>query len=178
MHGPRVSQEAINIALTGTRGNEEVVAVEPDVYLACHDAHALIVLTEWDVFTRLDYTRIYNTMQRPAFVFDGRNVLDHNLLRSIGFTVFGIGKPPPRQDGPTAAESARTQAAEAASRARVKVGAARLEDVVLDGMGSNQGTSSNGSSPMSARRGDATLATAPDNSPRGLVREETLGSMA
>lgn len=118
-------------------------------------------------------------MQRPAFVFDGRNVLDHNLLRSIGFTVFGIGKPQPRQDAPTAAESELTQAAEAASRVRVRVGAARLEDVVLDGMGSNRGTSSNSSSPMSARRGDASAA-APDVSaaPRGMVREETLGSMA
>ncbi|KAL3921036.1 MAG: hypothetical protein SGPRY_005040 [Prymnesium sp.] len=56
-------------------------------------AHALIVLTDWDEFARLDYYRIYEKMQKPAFVFDGRNILDHEQLREIGFLVYAIGKP-------------------------------------------------------------------------------------
>ena len=95
VHDPRVSSEAINMAFTGDDGSEKCVAIEPDPYLACAGAHAVIILTEWDSFARLDFERVYEGMQRPAFVFDGRNLLDHEQLREIGFNVYGIGKPPP-----------------------------------------------------------------------------------
>ena len=52
---------------------------------ACDDAHAIAVLTEWDEFKTLDYTRIYAKMMKPAFIFDGRNILDHAKLREIGW---------------------------------------------------------------------------------------------
>jgi UDPglucose 6-dehydrogenase len=55
-------------------------------------AHALAVVTEWDEFKTLDYANIYQGMQKPAFVFDGRNILDLAALRTIGFRVSGIGK--------------------------------------------------------------------------------------
>ena len=60
---------------------------------ACDDAHALAVLTEWDEFKTLDFERIYAKMMKPAFVFDGRNILDHARLREIGFIVYALGKP-------------------------------------------------------------------------------------
>lgn len=60
---------------------------------ACQDTHALAVLTEWDEFKKLDYEKIYASMTKPAFVFDGRNILDHAKLRSIGFVVYALGKP-------------------------------------------------------------------------------------
>jgi len=60
---------------------------------ACRGAHALCVMTEWDEFKGLDFEKIYASMVKPAFVFDGRNVLDHARLREIGFIVYGIGKP-------------------------------------------------------------------------------------
>jgi UDPglucose 6-dehydrogenase len=50
-------------------------------------------MTEWRVFAALDYERIYRSMAKPAFVFDGRNILDHQRLFEIGFNVFPIGKP-------------------------------------------------------------------------------------
>ena len=49
-------------------------------------------MTEWDMFKDLDYQRIYDQMQKPAFVFDGRNILDHEKLRKIGFQVYAIGQ--------------------------------------------------------------------------------------
>uniref|UniRef100_A0A5S6Q6L7 UDP-glucose 6-dehydrogenase n=1 Tax=Trichuris muris TaxID=70415 RepID=A0A5S6Q6L7_TRIMR len=67
------------------------VAVHMDAYSACEGAHALVVLTEWDEFKMLDYKRIYDLMMKPAFVFDGRILLDHAKLQSIGFTVHSIG---------------------------------------------------------------------------------------
>ena len=60
---------------------------------ACKDSHALAVLTEWDEFKRLNFQKIYDSMMKPAFVFDGRNILDHAQLRSIGFIVYALGKP-------------------------------------------------------------------------------------
>ena len=51
------------------------------------------MLTEWDEFKTLDFERIYAKMMKPAFVFDGRNILDHARLREIGFIVYALGKP-------------------------------------------------------------------------------------
>ena len=59
---------------------------------ACTKAHALAVITEWDVFQTQDFETIYTQMEKPAFVFDGRKILDYNQLQSIGFTVYEIGK--------------------------------------------------------------------------------------
>ena len=59
---------------------------------ACTKAHALAVITEWDVFQTQDFETIYTQMEKPAFVFDGRKILNHNQLQSIGFTAYEIGK--------------------------------------------------------------------------------------
>lgn len=56
-------------------------------------AHAVAILTEWDEFKTLDWKALLGKMQRPAFVFDGRNILDHEALRELGFIVYGLGKP-------------------------------------------------------------------------------------
>jgi UDPglucose 6-dehydrogenase len=68
------------------------VTVAKDSYHAAQAAHAIAVLTEWDEFKQLDYQQIYQAMQQPAFVFDGRNILDRRLLSQIGFEVHAIGK--------------------------------------------------------------------------------------
>lgn len=72
----------------------EGVSFEPDPYKAANGAHAIALLTEWDVYKDLDYERIFEAMARPAFIFDGRNILDHKQLFNIGFNVFAIGKKP------------------------------------------------------------------------------------
>ncbi|XP_043919504.1 UDP-glucose 6-dehydrogenase [Protopterus annectens] len=71
-----------------------LVTVCSDPYEACNRAHALVICTEWDMFKDLDYERIYKTMLKPAFIFDGRRVLDnlHTKLQNIGFQVETIGK--------------------------------------------------------------------------------------
>jgi UDPglucose 6-dehydrogenase len=77
------------IDLDGVAG----ITYEPDPYRAAAGCDALAVMTEWKLYTELDYDRIYNTMAKPAFIFDGRNILDHKGLHKIGFNVFPIGKP-------------------------------------------------------------------------------------
>ena len=63
-----------------------------DSYEATKDAHAILILTEWDEFKALDFKRIYDEMKLPAFLFDGRNLLDLEQLREIGFEATGIGQ--------------------------------------------------------------------------------------
>jgi len=72
---------------------DSLVSLEHDPYLAAADAHGIAVMTEWDCFKELDYARMYRSMKKPAFVFDGRNILDHQRLQEIGFGVYAIGKP-------------------------------------------------------------------------------------
>jgi UDPglucose 6-dehydrogenase len=71
--------------------NKKGVQVVSDPYDVCKNAHAIAVLTEWDEFKTYDWQKIYDTMLKPAFVFDGRNILDRNKLEKIGFIYQGIG---------------------------------------------------------------------------------------
>lgn len=66
--------------------------VHDNPYSALRNAHAIAVLTEWDEFVTYDWRTIYSDMFKPAFVFDGRNILNVNLLLEIGFEYKGIGK--------------------------------------------------------------------------------------
>ena len=68
------------------------VAFEPDPYQAAAGAHAVALLTEWKEYRTLDYRRIFGGMVQPAFLFDGRNHLDHQKLYDLGFNVYSIGK--------------------------------------------------------------------------------------
>ena len=70
------------------------VTFESDPYAASKNAHAIAILTEWKQYAQLDYERIYHAMAKPAFLFDGRNLLDPKKLYEIGFNVYPIGKPP------------------------------------------------------------------------------------
>ena len=71
--------------------NVNYLQTETDPHKALEGAHAIAVLTEWDEFKTYDWQRVYDNMQKPAFVFDGRNVLDRNHLEAIGFIYKGIG---------------------------------------------------------------------------------------
>lgn len=71
--------------------NRQQVTVAENPYEACKDAHAIAVLTEWDEFRDYDWKKIYDNMMKPAFVFDGRNILDAKKLAEIGFVYKGIG---------------------------------------------------------------------------------------
>lgn len=72
---------------------EENVVVEKDPYEAVKNSHAILILTEWEEFKKYDFKKIYNLMQKPAYIFDGRSILDKKKLTEIGFKCFTIGKP-------------------------------------------------------------------------------------
>jgi len=85
--------QALDNARRDLAGLAGAVEFEPDPYRAAADAQALAVVTEWEAFKKLDYEKIFASMRKPAFVFDGRNILDHRKLFEIGFNVFPLGKP-------------------------------------------------------------------------------------
>jgi len=65
-----------------------------DPYEAAKGCHAIAILTEWPLYGKLDYARLYSRAEKPAFIFDGRNILDRQRCFELGFNVFSIGKPP------------------------------------------------------------------------------------
>jgi len=71
--------------------NNSSLAISDSAYEACKGAHAIAILTEWDEFTTYDWKKIYDSMHKPAFLFDGRNILNAKELESIGFIYKGIG---------------------------------------------------------------------------------------
>lgn len=96
VYDPKVSREKIlaDLDYLKTRSQEENTAslfsfVNP--YEACQRSHAIAVLTEWDEFTTYDWQKIYDSMLKPAFVFDGRNILNKSELEAIGFIYNAIG---------------------------------------------------------------------------------------
>ena len=74
-----------------TGQNKQHIFEETSAYDACQNAHAIAILTEWDEFITYDWQQIYDSMQKPAFVFDGRNILNQVDLEKIGFVYQGIG---------------------------------------------------------------------------------------
>lgn len=97
VYDPKVTAEQVyrDLDALGTRTAEEnrrLVKVVQDPYEACDEAHAVAVLTEWDEFRTYDWQRIYGSMFKPAFVFDGRNVLDYSQLEKLQFKLYTVGR--------------------------------------------------------------------------------------
>jgi len=74
-----------------TDKNAKAISSFESPYDACKEAHAIAILTEWDEFVGYDWQKIYDNMQKPAFVFDGRNILNKVELEAIGFVYQAVG---------------------------------------------------------------------------------------
>jgi UDPglucose 6-dehydrogenase len=86
--------KALDNAKIDLKDCKENIEFEKDPYAAAKGSHAIAVLTEWNDYKKLDYRKIFGMMEKPAFIFDGRNILDHKALFETGFNVFPTGKPP------------------------------------------------------------------------------------
>merc|ERR1712106_1030977 len=99
IYDPKVTEQQVRMELSQSCISPEqpdridrLVTCHTDAYSAASNAHAVVICTEWDEFITLDYTKIYADMTKPAFLFDGRKILDHENLIKIGFHVETIGK--------------------------------------------------------------------------------------
>jgi UDPglucose 6-dehydrogenase len=102
VYDPKVSLERMKLDLQllwESRGENNIekrlqsLKTTDTAQAACTKAHALAVITEWDAFTTQDFSAIYEQMEKPAFVFDGRKMLDQQQLKAIGFNSYEIGTP-------------------------------------------------------------------------------------
>ncbi|KAL2322095.1 hypothetical protein Fmac_026474 [Flemingia macrophylla] len=93
IYDPQVTKEQIHKDLSVSSNVVKQVSVVGDAYEATKEAHGICILTEWDEFKSIDYQRVYENMRKPAFVFDGRNILNVDKLREIGFILYSIGRP-------------------------------------------------------------------------------------
>ncbi len=71
--------------------NKKGISVYDNPYESCKDSHAIAIMTEWDEFKDYDWKKIYDNMQKPAFIFDGRNILDSKKMKEIGFVFSAVG---------------------------------------------------------------------------------------
>ncbi|MDR0902146.1 MAG: UDP-glucose 6-dehydrogenase [Opitutaceae bacterium] len=92
VYDPKVPAADIIAGTLGKGNANPRLTVAGTAREACEGAHAIAVVTEWDEFKALDFAKIHEGMPKPAFLFDGRNILDLAKLREIGFRAFGIGK--------------------------------------------------------------------------------------
>tara|TARA_B100000508_G_scaffold141091_1_gene146337 strand:+ start:74073 stop:75473 length:1401 start_codon:yes stop_codon:yes gene_type:complete len=96
VYDPKVSKKQIiaDLEYLGTidkEAIEEHLTVVNDPYAAMNDSHAIAILTEWDEFTTYDWQKVYDEMYKPAFIFDGRGILNKGNLSELGFKLFAIG---------------------------------------------------------------------------------------
>jgi UDPglucose 6-dehydrogenase len=96
IYDPQVKEKQVinDLLYLNSRSPEEIkksISVNEDPYKACKGAHAIAILTEWDEFREYDWKKIYDNMQKPAFVFDGRNILDAKKMITIGFAFHAVG---------------------------------------------------------------------------------------
>ena len=97
VYDPKVSEDRIyqDLDFLGTRSPEEnrrLLTVAKDPIAITKDAHAIAIVTEWDEFKTYDWKHIYSNMLKPAFVFDGRRLLDKEEMNTIGFNYYKIGE--------------------------------------------------------------------------------------
>eukprot|EP01089_Gocevia_fonbrunei_P015992 TRINITY_DN484_c0_g1_i1.p1 TRINITY_DN484_c0_g1~~TRINITY_DN484_c0_g1_i1.p1 ORF type:complete len:464 (-),score=124.87 TRINITY_DN484_c0_g1_i1:55-1446(-) len=85
VYDPKVPHDEI-------KGMFPMVTCTDDPIKTAEGAHAIVVATEWDEFVGYDYEAIHKNMLKPAFLFDGRNILDHTKLSKIGFHVYAVGQ--------------------------------------------------------------------------------------
>lgn len=98
VYDPRVVEGQIWMDLTENIPHIPLADIKQKVNIsysalaACENAEAVVIATEWKEFLGIDWEAVYASMSKPAFVFDGRLLVDAEKLRKIGFRVTAIGR--------------------------------------------------------------------------------------
>tara|TARA_R110002012_G_scaffold283304_2_gene473565 strand:+ start:8517 stop:9914 length:1398 start_codon:yes stop_codon:yes gene_type:complete len=97
IYDPQVKEQTVfrDLDFLNTRTPEEnrkLITVAKDPFQDVEGAHAIAILTEWDEFKSYDWKKIYDKMLKPAFIFDGRRLLDKEKMEAIGFQYYTIGQ--------------------------------------------------------------------------------------
>jgi len=85
VYDPRVSREKVINEL-----GESGIEIFDDPYLAVRNVDALCILTDWPEFEDVNFKKVLNSMVQ-TLIFDGRNMLDPENMRTLGFEYYGFG---------------------------------------------------------------------------------------
>ena len=91
IYDPKVSKQAIINSLNLPDEKIDSIQFCDSATEACDQSHCIAVLTEWDEFREINFESVYQSMIKPAILFDGRNLLDLEKIQAIGFNAKGIG---------------------------------------------------------------------------------------
>ena len=96
IYDPKVSKERIVDDISRLTKKEynlesENFKICQNPYEAVQNAHAVLILTEWDMFKDLDWKKIYSKMEKPSWIFDGRNIISKEIIKNLNFKLFSIG---------------------------------------------------------------------------------------
>jgi UDPglucose 6-dehydrogenase len=77
---------------TASKSPASSIKVVYDPYEALREAHAAVIVTEWEEFRELDLGRVASLMQKPPLLVDGRNALDPREVRAASIRYRGFGR--------------------------------------------------------------------------------------
>ena len=83
-YDPIVSQSGLSHGLSG-------VIIEGNAEMLADGCDALVLVTDWQEFLKLDYPEMAKLMANPVMI-DGRNCLDPKILKEAGFHYLGLGR--------------------------------------------------------------------------------------
>ena len=94
IYDPKVNEDQIKFDLSNLNTNfdESLVNYVTDPFSNISDYNTIAIMTEWDIFKNFKWEEIYKKIKKPAFIFDGRNILNIEMIKKIGFNYCGLGR--------------------------------------------------------------------------------------
>ena len=94
IYDPKVNKDQVDFDLSYLNENydKSLVKFIEDPISNISNYNLIAIMTEWDEFKDYDWKSIYEKVKKPAFIFDGRNILEIEKIKKIGFNYIGIGR--------------------------------------------------------------------------------------
>ena len=94
VYDPKVNKEQVHFDLSNLNSDydKSLIKFIKDPVSNISDYNLIAIMTEWDEFKNYDWQYIYSKIKKPAFIFDGRNILDLEKIKKLGFNYFGLGR--------------------------------------------------------------------------------------
>ncbi len=94
IHDPKVKRSQVDFDLSNLNPyyDKSLVNFKDDPLSDISEHNIIAIITEWDEFKYYNWKKIYSKIKKPAYIFDGRNILEVEKIRKIGFNYIGIGR--------------------------------------------------------------------------------------
>ena len=94
IYDPKVKQSQVDFDLSNINldYNKSLVNFIEEPFLNVSECNIIAIMTEWDEFKDYDWEKIYIKSNKPTYIFDGRNILEPEKIKKIGFNYIGLGR--------------------------------------------------------------------------------------